>query len=293
MGGTSTQQQQQQSTTNPWAPAQPVLQGILGQLQGNLNNTGLTGAETGAINTLEQNAGTANQYAPAIQGYAKDLLGGGGALNQQGNINQNYQDYQKATQPLASNTNYNPYDTPGFKDALSTTISDITNSTNGQFAAAGRDFSGANSQALGRGIMQGVAPTIAQQYNQNIQNQQGAAGNLYNAGNMNAGLLSGLQQQYLQNQGQGVGAAGAANDANNAGANATLAAEAARRGIPVQALGLLAQIGIPIAGLGGQSTGTSSGTTQDSGAKQFGQILGGAGSFLSNFGTGRAFPKIF
>jgi hypothetical protein len=133
----------------------------------------------------------------------RTLLSGGGALNQQGAINQNYQDYQKATQPLASNTNYNPYDTPGFKDALSTTISDITNSTNGQFAAAGRDFSGANSQALGRGIMQGVAPTIAQQYNQNIQNQQGAAGNLYNAGNMNAGLLSGLQQQHLQNQGAG------------------------------------------------------------------------------------------
>jgi hypothetical protein len=215
----------------------------------------------------------------------RTLLSGGGALNQQGAINQNYQDYQKATQPLASNTNYNPYDTPGFKDALSTTIADITNSTNGQFAAAGRDFSGANSQALGRGIMQGVAPTIAQQYNQNIQNQQGAAGNLYNAGNTNAGLLSGLQQQYLQNQGQGVGAAaGAANDANNAGANATLAAEAARRGIPVQALGLLAQIGIPIAGLGGQSTGSSSGTNQMSGAQQFGPYWAGQG-------IGNLYPK--
>jgi hypothetical protein len=224
------------------------------------------------------NAGTANQYAPAIQGYAKDLAQRRRCAQPAGQINQNYQDYQKATQPLASNTNYNPYDTPGFKDALSTTISDITNSTNGQFAAAGRDFSGANSQALGRGIMQGVAPTIAQQYNQNIQNQQGAAGNLYNAGNTNAGLLSGLQQQYLQNQGQGVGAAGAANDANNAGANATLAAEAARRGIPVQALGLLAQIGIPIAGLGGQSTGTSSGTNQMSGAQQFATITQGIGN---------------
>jgi hypothetical protein len=280
MGGESKTTQTQNSTTNPWAPAQPALQGILGQLQGNLNNTGLTGAETGAINTLEQNAGTANQYAPAIQGYAKDLLSGGGALNQQGAINQNYQDYQKATQPLASNTNYNPYDTPGFKDALSTTIADITNSTNGQFAAAGRDFSGANSQALGRGIMQGVAPTIAQQYNQNIQNQQGAAGNLYNAGNMNAGLLVRSSAAIFAEPGAGVGAAGAANDANNAGANATLAAEAARRGIPVQALGLLAQIGIPIAGLGGQSTGTSSGTNQMSGAQQFATITQGIGNLF-------------
>src|SRR5437868_5724308 len=118
MGGTSSQQQQQSSTTQPWAPAQPVLQGILGQLQGNLGNTSLTGNENNALNTLTTNAGTASQYAPAIQGYATSLLGGGGANNQQGAVNQNYLDYQKATQPLASNTDYNPYNTPGFKDAI-------------------------------------------------------------------------------------------------------------------------------------------------------------------------------
>jgi hypothetical protein len=196
------------------------------------------------------------------------LLAGGGATDQSGAVNQNYQRYVDQTNPLASNTNYNPYDTPGFKDALSTTISDITNQTNGQFAAAGRDFSGMNSQTLGRGILQGVAPTIAAQHNQNVQNQQGAAGNLYNAGNTNAGILAGLQQQKLGNQGQGVAAAGAATEAQNAGANATLQAEAARRGIPVQALGLLAQIGIPIAGLGGQSTGQSQGTKEMSGIEQ-------------------------
>ncbi len=59
-----------------------------------------------------------------------------------------------------------------------------------------------------------------------------------------------------------------------------MAAEAARRGIPVQALGLLAQIGIPIAGLGGQSSGTSTGTQQMSGAQQFATIAGGIGSMM-------------
>jgi hypothetical protein len=252
-------------------------------LTGNLNNTGLTGAETGAIDTLQANAGNASQFAPQITDFAKTLLGGGGATDQAGNVNANYQRYVDQTNPLASNTNYNPYDTPGFKDALSTTIADITNSTNGQFAAAGRDFSGMNSQTLGRGIMQGVAPTIAAQYNQNVNNQQGAAGNLYQAGNTNAGILSGLNQQRLSNQAQGVTAAGAANEAQNAGANATLEAEAKRRGIPVQALGLLAQIGIPIAGLGGQSTGTSTGTQQMSGADQFLKIANGAGGLFKSF----------
>src|SRR3954462_7847972 len=117
MGGTSKTEQTQQSISQPWQPAQPALQGILGQLQGNLGNTGLTGQESGALGTLEQNAGSASQYAPAIQSYAQNLLGGGGANAQAGNINQNYQTYQNQTNPLASNTDYNPYNTPGFKDA--------------------------------------------------------------------------------------------------------------------------------------------------------------------------------
>jgi len=281
MGGTSKQTSTQSSTTAPWAEAQPALQGILSQLQGNLGNTGVTGAESGALTSLVNNANTASStYAPQIADFAKTLLSGGGATDQSGNINANYQRYVDQTNPLASNTNYNPYDTPGFKDALSTTIADITNATNGQFAAAGRDFSGMNSQTLGRGILQGVAPTIAGQYNQNVQNQQGAAGNLYNAGNTNAGILAGLNQQKLSNQAQGVTAAGAATDAANAGANATLQAEAARRGIPVQALGLLAQIGIPIAGLGGTSSGTATGTKTDSPLTQFMQFGQGFKSFF-------------
>ena len=280
MGGQSSSTQTQQSQTAPWEAAQPMLQNIIGQLQANLGNTGLTGQESSALNTLEQNASTANQYAPAISDYAKSLLAGGGATSQAPGVNQNYLDYVKATQPLASNTDYNPYNTPGFKNAIDTMSSDISSGVNGQFAAAGRDFSGANSQALTRGLAQGLAPVIQSQYNQNVQNQQGAATSLYNAGNTNAGILAGLQQQYLANQGQGVTAAGQANDSANAVANATLAAEAQRRGIPVQALGLLAQIGVPIAGLGGQSSGTSSGTQEMSGAQQFATIAGGIGSLL-------------
>src|SRR4051812_16294490 len=141
MGGTSTQQQQQQSTTNPWAPAQPALQGILGQLQGNLGNTSLTGAENNALAQTQANAASfSDRFSPTLSNNSAELLAGGGATNEAGNVNQNYLDYRNATQPLASNTNYNPYDTPGLKDALSTLTGDITNQVNGSFAAAGRDF---------------------------------------------------------------------------------------------------------------------------------------------------------
>jgi hypothetical protein len=260
------------------------MTGILGQLNSYLPQTGMTGTQSNALNTIEQNNATAGQYNPAIQSYTTSMLNGGGALNQAGAVNQNYLDYQKATQPLASNTNYNPYDTPGFKDALNTTVADITNSTNGQFAAAGRDFSGMNSQTLGRGIMQGVAPTIAAQYNQNVQNQQGAAGNLYNAGNTNAGIQSGLQQLYNTNRGTGVSSVASGLDAMNQGSKSTLAAEAEKLGIPLQNLGMLAQIGVPIAGLGSQSSGTSNTTNQMSGVDQFAKIMSGMGSFSNGAG---------
>jgi hypothetical protein len=286
MGGTSKSTTTQQSETNPWAPAQDTLKGILGQLNSYMPQTGLTGAQNNALGTIEQNAANVGQYAPAVQDYTKSLLGGGGAMNQAGAVNQNYLDYQKATQPLASNTNYDPMQTPGIGDQLAALKDDISQSVNGQFAAAGRDFSGYNQKALGRGISAGLAPVLTAQYNQNVQNQQGAAGNLYNAGNSTAGLLSGLQQQDLANRGVGVGAIGAGQDALNSGANNVFAAEAQRLGAPLQNLGLLAQIGIPIAGLGGTSSGTGTKTDQMSGVQQFMGIANGVGGLFKSFFPG-------
>jgi hypothetical protein len=289
LGGTSKSETTQQSQTQPWLEAQPALKGILGQLQGNLGNTGITGAETNALNSSITNANNfSDRFTPTLTNNAMELLNGGGALNQAGAVNQNYQRYQDQTNPLASNTNYNPLDTPGFKDALNTQIADLTSGINGSFAAAGRDFSGMNSQTLGRGITQGIAPTIAAQYNQNVQNQQGAARNLYDAGTNNSGILAGLQQQSLANKQAGTDAVAKAWDTQNAGNNATLQAEAQRRGIPVQALGLLAQIGIPIAGLGSQSSGQGTQTNQMSGAQQFATIAGGLGSLFGGGGGSTA-----
>jgi hypothetical protein len=276
MGGTSSSNQSQQSTTAPWQPAQSTLQGILGQLNGQLPNTGITGAQTGAINTIENNANATNQFTPQINRYTGDLLNGGGALTQAPNIQSGFNQFSANTSPLANNTNYDPRSTPGLGGALDALNSDITQQINGQFAAAGRDGSGYNQQALARGLSQGEGQLLTNQYNQNVQNQQQAAGNLYNAGNTNSGLLAGLQQQYLANQGAGVSNVGAGLNAQNAGANATLQAEAQKFGIPAQNLGLLAQIGIPIAGLGGQSTGTAQGSQTMSGAQQFANIGQGA-----------------
>jgi hypothetical protein len=273
MGGESKQTQTQNSVSEPWKDAQPMLQGILGQINSGLGNTALTGAETGALNTISANAAGGNPYAPQIGANATELLSGGGATNQTGAVNQNYQDYQRRLGATADGSNIGA--NSGLQPYLDTLRDDITSQVNGQFAGAGRDFSGANFNSLGRGISAGLAPVIAAQYNTDTANQRGAADALYAGGNTNAGILSGLQQQSLANKQIGTQAAGQAMDAQNYGANATLEAEAKRRGISVQALGLLAQIGVPIAGLGGQATGQSQGTNQMSGAQQFGMLTGG------------------
>lgn len=278
MGGQSTSTTTQQSQTAPWQAAQPMLQGILAQLGTGLSNTGLTSSETNALDTLKQNAALGNPYAGQIGNYAQSLLNGGGATAQAPNVQANLSTLQSYLTPYANGSLIG--NNPALAAQLAQIQNDVGTSVNGQFAAAGRDFSGANQMAYGRGVAAAEAPVIAGQYNQDVANQLAAANTLYNAGNTTAGTLAGMQQQYLANQGQGVTAAQSALDAQNYGANATLAEEAQRRGIPVQALALLAQIGVPIAGLGSQSNGTSNTVQEKSGVDQFATLAGGIGSLL-------------
>lgn len=280
MGGQSSQQSTQSASSNPWEAAQPAIRGILDQLQPQIANSGLSPASNNAINQLEANAASGNPFAPQIQNLATNLFNGGGAQNALGPVNDAYQRYVTQTNPLASNTDYNPYNTPGVSDALNMLKSDITGSVNGQFAAAGRDFSGANQQALGRGLTQGLAPVLLNQYNQNVQNQQGAAGNLFNAGNTTSNTTANINQMGVNNQLQGVQTAQEANAAANYTPAQILQFEQARQQIPAQNLALLANIGVPIAQLGGTRTGTSNTNSEMSGADQFMKIASGIGSFI-------------
>ncbi len=184
---------------------------------------------------------------------------------------------------------------PALKAQLDTIMSDVGNSVNGQFAAAGRDMSGANQQAYGRGVAQGVAPVLANQYNQDVNNQINAAGQLYGAQNSTSGLLSALNQAGLSNQQQGVTNSHEAMTAQNFSPLQMLNLEQLKQSIPAQNLGLLAQIGVPIAGLGQQGVSDSHTTNQMSGAQQFATIAGGFGSMFGGQGGGAGsnFLKMF
>lgn len=263
MGGQSSQQQTTSSSTQPWSVALPAMEGLLGNLQGQIGNANLTGAETGALNTLQQNANAGNPFAGQINDYASNLLSGGGANAQAGNIQGGLDAFKTQMSPYAD-PNYSSLNNPQLQAALQQVRDDVGQSINGQFAAAGRDMSGANQMAYGRGVTAAQAPLILNQFNQDRSLQQNAAKSLYDAQNQTGGLLSGLNQQALANRGQGVQASQDAITANNYGPAATLAIEAQRRGIPMQTLGLLANIGVPIAGLGSSTTGTATGTKNES-----------------------------
>jgi hypothetical protein len=281
MGGQSTSTQTVQSQSAPWAAAQPTLQTMLGQIGTGLNNTGLTSAENSALDTLRNNAASGNPYAGQIAGYAQSLLNGGGATAQAGNVQDNLAAYRNSLTPYASGSLVGS--NPALMAQLAQIRSDVGDSVNSQFAAAGRDFSGANQMAYGRGVAAAEVPVIAAQYNQDVANQIASAGALYNAGNTTANTLTQMQQSDLANRGQGVTAAQSALDAQNYGANATLAEEAQRRGIPVQALSLLAQLGVPIAQLGTQGNSTTTGTQEKSGVDQFATIASGISGLVNAF----------
>ncbi len=282
MGGESKQTQQTNSVSNPWEPAQGALKGILGQLDPLIANSGLSSASSGAIDQLQQSANAGNPYAGQIDQFTQNLLNGGGANGQAGALQGGLDQYKQQMSQYAD-PNYSSLNDPNLKAALAQIQSDVGNGVNSQFAAAGRDMSGANQQAYGRGVSAAQAPLILDQFNQDRALQQGAAGSLYGAQNTTSGLLSGMNQQGLTNQQQGMTNSNDALAAKNYGATQTLNLEQLKQSLPAQQLGLLAQIGIPIAGLGGQSTSTGETTKQDSLATQFGQFgsgLGGIGKFL-------------
>src|SRR5207237_4805646 len=130
-----------------------------GQLGTGLNNTGLTAAETGALNTLQNNASQGNPYSGQIGGYAQSLLNGGGANAQAGNVQNNLDAFQGRLAPYASGSMIG--NNPALAAQLAQIQTDVGNNINSQFAAAGRDFSGANRMSSGRGVAAAQAPRTA------------------------------------------------------------------------------------------------------------------------------------
>lgn len=284
-GTTNTSQTQH---TDPYGPTQAGITSLVSGLSG--INPGLTSTETGALDALSANAQAGNPYAPKIGDVATSLLGGG--PDRTGIVNDAYAQYKGDLSPVAAGAGLDPSTNPQLQGYLSTIQDDVAKRVNGMFAGAGRDLSGANLNALGRGIAAGTAPVLYGAYNDAVNRQDAARDKLYGAGGATAGLLSGLDQASLGNQQAGIGAAASAMNAKDSSLMQTLAIEAQRRGIPLNTITSL--LG-PLAGIGAQfgttsGSGTTNTTQQMSGAQQFALISGALRNLFGGAGQGGGQP---
>lgn len=288
-------QQTQSSQTRPWAEAMPLVNTLLGQYGG--MSTGVTGDQSSAL------AGLKNSLSglPNFGGSGAEAIGklfSSDSSPQVGMLNSAYDTLKTNLGSTASGANLNPYDTPGFADALNTATNDALNRVKGVYAGAGRDPSGAGSFAgsAARGITQGTAPTIAAQYNQNYANMAGANRDLLAGAGSTASGITNLRQSDFANYLSGITGAGALPGLYSSPATAQLAAANAGYSQPYQNLAQLLQPSIALAGLGSNSQGQGTSTqtnnpswldTLSGGASLVGKGLGAVGALLPLFSDER------
>lgn len=259
MAGSTSSTTNQSSSTSPWAPAQPLLQNILGQLGGVPLNA--SAGQTGAVNAINSAvAGMPNFGGQGIN--AVNGLFGSNTSPQQGILSNAYGQTAGALSPMLSAGYTNPYTNPALASAMSTMNSDISNQIEGQFAAAGRPM-GTNAdsaQAVARGLAQGEGGLLANEFNTLTGNQLAAGQQLEGAAGQTAQGITGQQQAQYGNWLQAMQAAGAIPGLLTQPGTSMLTAANLQEQLPFMNIQGLEQLGLPIAALGAQSTGTS--TTQ-------------------------------
>jgi hypothetical protein len=238
---TTTQQQNSTTTQNPWAAAQPLLNNLISGYMG--VNPAVTRAQAQAGQNLEKAAAGIPNLTPQATQSVQNIFDSAGMLPA------TWRQVSGNLSPIAG-MSANPYQTPGFSDALNTLTQNITSNVKGAYAGSGRDPSGAGTmpQTLARGLMQGEAPVIQSQYNQNLGNIMGANQMLTNAGigtsgAMNANMMSALQ------------GAGLLPSLAMGPAAAQLQAANTVYGQPIQNLNQLLTPAMGLGGMGGTTTG--------------------------------------
>lgn len=240
--------QKTSSSTQPWAPAIPGLKNMLGDIDSLSGNYQPNGLEQNALGQIANNAQNLPNFGAQAGNITSNFLTG----DPSGMLGPAYAAYQGQMNPVA-NASLDPTQTPGVAAALDTIRGDVKNTVNGMFAGAGRDLSGLNAQYLARGISQGEAQPLLNQYNQNVANRQNAAN----------GLLSGAistSDTMGKNQAQGFNMAQFVPGLVNQGPNSVLQSQQQARSLPIQNLAQLEALLLPIAGLGQQGSSNTTST---------------------------------
>ncbi len=260
----------QSSQTNPYGPAAPSLSALIGNINSAGSQPGQPFASGGQLPPLDQfnytnaiqNIGQTPNFGPDTAQTALRMIqtegDPTGMLTQEGgNLS-----------PIAGQ-NLDPTKTPGMANVLKTIQNDVSNQVNGQFAGAGRSLSGLNTQTLARGLSQGEAVPLLNQYNQNFANMLGANQELGN-----------VQGRRMTNIGAGINYAQLAPVLASMGPMMQEQILQQENNQPYNYLAQIENLINPIAGLGGSASGQQqtqqqgSGTATSSLLSQLGQAAG-------------------
>jgi hypothetical protein len=251
MGSSSTNSSSNtHATKEPWGPTIEPLKQIIGLLSGQIPNYAPTDNENRAFDQLTNMATKWSNPFDAHSAYA-----GHSAYNlgsKTGPLQAAQTRLERRLTPYADGKHMGPGGNPQLQQYLDTMTNDISNRTSQMFAGAGRDMSGAHVGTMSRGISEGLAPTLANQYNTDAQRQIDASNMIYNSANTTGAARTQAQLAGSQLTGQRM----------NMGAfqpNMLLDIEKQRRGLPINNLAHLTSVLGPLAQLGGTVDSTTTG----------------------------------
>lgn len=260
----------------PWGPTIGPLKDLIEQLSGQVDYKPTPFAQQ-TYNMMLDNQMTGNtHYFDAMQKQGNQMLWKGIPKSINQGYQQSYDQLNQRLSPYADGKHMGPDGmNPQLSGYLDTMRNDISNQTNGMFAAAGRDFSGAHFGNLARGIAEGEAPVLAQQYNTDVGRQFDAANTLAGAKNQLGQLQTGYAKDNAGMKSAGINMALGANDMRQDYMKDRLnAIYDWEQGRPIQHYGSIASILGPIAQLGGTVNSTTAGTSSTNGSS-FGLGMGG------------------
>jgi Chaperone of endosialidase len=283
MGGSTktTQQKHEKSVTSPWEPVRPAAEDVLARLSGRASGMELGGLETDALARLRQNALAGNPYASRIGLLADDLFA---APDHTGQVGEAYKDLRTGLLPYASGANVDPSSNPYFQNYLADITRSAREATDAQFMSAGRDLSPSHAGMIAERIARGTAPAFAQAYDAGVGRQLGAIDALFRGGLSTATTTSQLDAARNAARTAGIDVSQSALNAADAPDERLLALEQRRRMLPLQNLGLLANLIVPMAQLGGTkiTDSTETGERKEPLLQQLlagSALLGRAGAF--------------
>lgn len=242
------------SQTEPWGPTVPYLANFLKDADLTRANLGPSMDQLDAYASLKQKAAAGNPFTQQIGQLATDTLG---AQSRAGQIDGAVGDLKGQLGDYASGKYLDFENNPYIQKMLAEVGGAARNAVGQQFAAAGRDFSGAHAGATGRAITSAQLPILSELFGREQQNQINAAQILANAGLTGAQAQQNMDQSALATRAGGIDISNAALTARDMPENTILNLDQQLKSMPIEDLSLYASLLLPIAGLGGQTVGTS------------------------------------